>query len=154
MLASGATVAVDIEFTGRQRDFLRMAARSFHPENVRQLQVLRGGEQAAGFYRLWTLHEAAWKAWNGCDGVGTKDPYGCGWDLELVFATAVVGEYSIALAVRGDVLPPGSIKQLYPEAHVEIDEDVDWDLHKVEGFIPGSSSPAFFAPYPRSEIDL
>jgi hypothetical protein len=131
-----------------------MAVRSFHPENVRQLQVLRGGEQAAGFYRLWTLHEAALKAWNGCAGVRSKDPYGCGWDLEPVFATAVVGEYSIALAMCGDVLPPGSIKHLYPEARVEIHEDVDWDLHRVERFIPGSSSPAFFAPYSRSGIDI
>jgi hypothetical protein len=65
-----------------------------------------------------------------------------------------VGEYSIALAMCGDVLPPGSIKHLYPEARVEIHEDVDWDLHRVERFIPGSSSPAFFAPYSRSGIDI
>lgn len=151
IVTSGAMVGVDIEYMGRQRDFLRMAARSFHPENVRQLRALQAGEQVAGFYRLWTLHEAAWKAWNG---VRIKDPYGCGWDRESVFATTEVGEYSIALAVRGDVLPPGSIKHFHPEAHVEIHEDVDWDLHKMEGSIPGSSSPAFFAPYPRSGIDL
>jgi len=154
VVASGATVGVDIEYTGRQRDFLRMAARSFHPENVRHLQVLQAGEQVAAFYRLWTLHEAALKACNGWHGVRTKDPYGCGWDLEPVFATTVVGEYSIALAVCGDVLPPGSIKHLYPEAHVEIHEDVDWDLHRVERFIPGSSSPACFAPYSRSGNDI
>jgi len=154
LLASGAMVGVDIEYTGRQRDFLRMAARSFHPENVRQLQALQVGEQIAGFYRLWTLHEAALKACNGCDGMRSKDPYGCGWDLEPVFATTVVGEYSIALAVCGGVLPPRSIKQLYPDVRVEIHKDVDWDLHVVECFIPGGSSPAFFAPRPRSGIDI
>ena len=153
VLASGAMVGVDIEYTGRQRDFLGMAARSFHPENVRQLQALEAGDQVAGFYRLWTLHEAALKAWNGCDRARSKDLYGCGWDLEPVFATAVVGQYSIAVAVCGDVLPPGSIKHLYPEARVEIQEDVAWDLHRVERFIPGSSSPAFFAAYSRSGID-
>jgi 4'-phosphopantetheinyl transferase len=146
MLASGAMIGVDIEYTGRQRDFLCMAAHSFHPENVRQLQALQAGEQAAGFYRFWTLHEAALKACNGCDRVCSKDPYGCGWDPEPMFATAVVGEYSIALAVRGGVLPPQSIKQLYPEGHVEIHKDVDWDLHGVERFIPGGSFPAFFVP--------
>lgn len=154
MLASGAMVGVDIEYMGRQRDFLGLAAHCFHPENVSQLQALQAGDQFAGFYRLWTLHEAALKAYDGCDGVRSKDPYGCGWDLEPVFATAVVGQHSIALAMCGDVLPPDSIKQLHPGARVEILEDVDWKLHRVERLIPGSSSPAYFAPYSQSGIEI
>ena len=153
LLASGAMVGVDIEYTGRQRDVLRMAAHSFHSENVCQLQALQAGERVAGFYRLWTLHEAALKACNGCDGVRSKDPYGCGWDREPMFATAVLGEYSIALAICGDVLLPESIGQVRPGGSIEVQEGVIWDHHRVVGDIRTRSSPPFFAPQPQCGVD-
>jgi 4'-phosphopantetheinyl transferase len=150
ILTSGTVVGVDIEYTGRQRDFLCMAARFFHPENVRQLQELQE-DRAAGFYRLWTLHEAAFKICNESDGV-SKSPNGYGRDPEPVFATTVVGHYSIAVAVRGGGLPSAAIRQFDPEACVEIRKDVSWDLYRAECFVPGGSSPAFFAPCSRSDI--
>jgi hypothetical protein len=147
-------VGVDIEHMGRQRDFLGLAAHCFHPENVRQLQALQVEEQVAGFYRLWTLHEAALKAFNRCDGVRSKDSYGCGWDLEPVFATVVVGEYSIALAVCGDVPLPESIRQFCPGGSIEVQESVIWDHHRVERCIRERSSTPFFAPRARSGVDI
>lgn len=152
MLASSRTVGADIEYTGRQRDFLCMAARFFHPENICQLQALHVGERAAGFYRLWTLHEAALKVCSGCDQMLNKDPYGCGGGLEPVFATTVVGDYSIALAMCGGGLPSGAIKQFDTVTCVETCKDVSWDLYKAERVTPGGASPAFFAPCSRSDI--
>lgn len=151
ILTSGTVVGIDIEYMGRQRDFLYMAACFFHPENVRQLQELQAGERAADFYRLWTLHEAALKICTDGDGV-RKDPNGYGRDLEPVFATTVVGNYSIAVAVCGGDLPSGAIRQFDLQTCVGIRKDVSWDLYRAVCFIPGGASPSFFAPCSRSEM--
>lgn len=154
MLASGAMVGVDIEYTGRQRDFLRMAARSFHPEDVRQLQALQAEEQVAGFYRLWTLHEAALKVCNGCNGRRGEYLRGCERDRAPVFVATLLGEYSLALAMCGDVPLPESIRQFCPGGSIEVQESVIWDHHRVERCIRERSSTPFFAPRPRSGVDI
>jgi 4'-phosphopantetheinyl transferase len=154
MLASGAMVGVDIEHMGRQRDFLGLAAHCFHPENVRQLQALQVEEQAAGFYRLWTLHEAALKVCNGCNGRRGEYLRGCGRDRAPVFVATLLGEYSLALAMCGDVPLPESIRQFCPGGSIEVQESVIWDHHRVERCIRERSSTPFFAPRARSGVDI
>lgn len=154
LIASGAMVGVDIEHMGRQRDFLGMAAHSFHPESVRQLQALPVGEQVAGFYRLWTLHEAALKVCNGCDGAWGEVPRGCGRDRAPVFVATLLGEYSLALAMCGDVPLPESIRQFRPGGSIQVQGSVIWDHHRVERHIGERASTPFFAPYSRSGIDV
>lgn len=144
ILAKGAMVGVDIEYMGRQRDFLHMAAYFFHPKNVRQLQALHGAEQAGGFYRLWTLHEAAVKLSGGWDSV-RNGWYGYGGDFGPAFATTVVEEYSIAVAVCGGGLLSGAIKQFDPEAGIEVHRDVIWNLYRAERVVQGGATPALFA---------
>jgi len=154
MLASGAMVGVDIEHMGRQRDFLGLAAHCFHPENVRQLQALQVEEQVAGFYRLWTLHEAALKVCNGCNGRRGEYLRGCGRDRAPVFVATLLGEYSLALAMCGDVPLPESIRQFCPGGSIEVQESVIWDHHRVERCIRERSSTPFFPPRPRSGVDI
>jgi 4'-phosphopantetheinyl transferase len=135
VLACHAAVGVDIEHAGRHRDFLSLASHTFPAESVRQLQAMGVQERAAGFYRLWTLHEAVLKACSRCEDVRRSNLGSCGWSQSPVLATTTLGEYSLALAMCGDVLPPRSIRLLSPGATVEMSENVSWDHHAGEQFI-------------------
>ena len=57
-----AEVGVDLEFRRRDRDWRRLAARFFAPEELAWLEGLPAGERLGGFYRIWTLKEAWLKA--------------------------------------------------------------------------------------------
>lgn len=154
LLTGGKMAGVDIEHTGRRRDLLGIAAYCFHPENVRQLEALKSEEQVATFYRLWTLREAALKACSGHAGLRTEDLPGWDWTPEPVFATTVLGEYSLAVAIDGDVPFPGFMRKFRPDGTVELHESVIWEHYRVEWCVREGSFTPFFAPRPRPETAM
>jgi phosphopantetheinyl transferase len=57
-VSSAIAVGIDIEVYNSRRDFARIAAATFGPEE----QMAVAGEGASAFYRIWTLREAMAKA--------------------------------------------------------------------------------------------
>jgi len=58
-------IGVDLEFTGREPAFLKLARRFFAPEEVIDLEALPADELGQRFFDYWTLKEAAVKAAGG-----------------------------------------------------------------------------------------
>lgn len=63
-VSAQADLGVDVE-TIRTRDFMNIAQRYFHANEVQQLLACDGAEREALFYRQWTLKEAFFKATGG-----------------------------------------------------------------------------------------
>lgn len=61
-VARGLELGVDLEHTARQRPFLRLSQRYFHPAEHAWLAARPTERLAADFYRVWTLKEAYLKA--------------------------------------------------------------------------------------------
>jgi 4'-phosphopantetheinyl transferase len=61
-LAQGLAVGVDVEHPQSLRGFIDIANHYFHLDEQRWLQQLDPVAQEHGFYRLWTLKEALFKA--------------------------------------------------------------------------------------------
>ncbi len=57
-----APVGVDVELGKQTRDLMGIATNYYHPQETGHLQTLAPEQQAAHFYRLWTLKEALLKA--------------------------------------------------------------------------------------------
>lgn len=55
-------IGLDIEYTGKPRNYQDLALRAFHPEEAAFLRTLTGAAQGDAFYRIWTWREAAFKA--------------------------------------------------------------------------------------------
>ena len=127
LLAVGARVGVDIEYAGRQRDCVRMAAHVFHPENARQLQSLGAEERITEFYRFWTLYEAASKACNGCTRARDAHARRSTSEPRLACGAAELGTYRLALAICGDVRPPKSLRRFHAPGTIAMQESVTWD---------------------------
>lgn len=62
LLTSDAVAGCDIEYMGKARNILEIAALYFHGQDVQTLAALQGAEQIHTFYCLWTQHEARFKA--------------------------------------------------------------------------------------------
>ena len=61
-LTSDAVAGCDIEYMGRARNVMEIAALYFNAQDVQALVALHGSAQLQTFYRLWTQHEARYKA--------------------------------------------------------------------------------------------
>lgn len=61
-VAQGLALGVDVEHPQPSLGFLEISNHYFHVDEQRWLQQLDPGAQAHGFYRLWTLKEALFKA--------------------------------------------------------------------------------------------
>lgn len=59
-----ADLGVDIETAG-ERDYLKIAKRYFHADEVQALNICAGDERKKLFFKLWTLKEAFFKATGG-----------------------------------------------------------------------------------------
>lgn len=57
-ISAGSPVGIDIENTGRKVNFVKMAERFFHPEEVLYLNHLQNDKKKEAFFRLWTIKEA------------------------------------------------------------------------------------------------
>ncbi len=62
LLTTGHLAGCDIEYMGKARNVMEIAALYFDAHDVRRLAALQGAEQTQLFYRLWTQHEACYKA--------------------------------------------------------------------------------------------
>lgn len=62
VVSKGTRIGLDIENASRTRDYLALAKRAFHADEVAQLSPLSGEALASAFYRIWTWREAAYKA--------------------------------------------------------------------------------------------
>lgn len=63
-VSTHSEVGVDIESMG-ERDYLKIAKRYFHPNELHVLQKCELAERELLFYKLWTLKEAFFKATGG-----------------------------------------------------------------------------------------
>ena len=55
-------IGVDVEYSARSRRIMELAQRHFSADEIEQLQALKGEQQLARFYHVWTLKEAYVKA--------------------------------------------------------------------------------------------
>lgn len=62
LLTRDAVAGCDIEYMGRARNVMQIAALYFDASDVQRLSGLQGARQTQDFYRLWTQHEARFKA--------------------------------------------------------------------------------------------
>lgn len=62
LLTSDTVAGCDIEYMGKARNVTEIAALYFADQDARRLASLQGTEQIHTFYRLWTQHEARFKA--------------------------------------------------------------------------------------------
>lgn len=85
LLAEGHRAGCDIEFMGRARDIHGIASAAFDAETCRTLASQDKSARQEFFYRAWTRHEAAFKH---------------GGNLPALLATALDGEYCLALALE------------------------------------------------------
>lgn len=88
LLTSMPIAGCDIEYMGKARNVMEIAALYFDASDVQRLSGLQGAQQTQHFYRLWTQHEARYKAsapqaacstalWEGyCLGVALNAPSG------------------------------------------------------------------------------
>lgn len=83
LVADGTRAGCDIEFTGKTRDIRQIVSACFDAKVASALDALPPDRQQNYFYRLWTKHEAAFKA----GGVG------------IHLATAVDKDYCLAIAL-------------------------------------------------------
>lgn len=107
-VASGHPVGVDVEWVGRQRDFLALAARELGEEVVAALRAARAEERGAIFYAAWARHEARAKCHGG--GIGGPPPPG----PVAVTDLAVGDAYAAALAAPGKTAPAPRLYRFEP----------------------------------------
>lgn len=62
LLTGGAVAGCDIEYMSKTRNVMAIARLYFDAQDVQALAALPGAEQTQTFYRLWTQHEARYKA--------------------------------------------------------------------------------------------
>lgn len=65
LLTTDRIAGCDIEYMGKARNAMEIAALYFDAQDVAVLATLQGAEQTQSFYRLWTQHEARFKAAQG-----------------------------------------------------------------------------------------
>jgi 4'-phosphopantetheinyl transferase len=132
LVAPGGRVGVDVEYLGKGRDFLAIAARCFSSAQVRRLRSLPPEEQRVQFYRYWTLHEAVMKAgscgngdWSPCREKTMGSP-------QSVLVTTVFGDYAIAAAIGGGFSAPVTIERLRSGGSVESCPFRAWLRHEAK----------------------
>lgn len=98
-VADGHPVGVDVEWVGRERNFLALAERELDSDVVAALRAGSSDQRAAIFYAAWTRHEARLK----CHGGGLSGPR----PAEPIAVTnlAVGAEHAAALAAPGGTPP-------------------------------------------------
>lgn len=62
LLTGDAVAGCDIEYMGRARNVMEIAALYFSAQDAQALAALHGSARIQAFYRLWTRHEARYKA--------------------------------------------------------------------------------------------
>lgn len=99
-------VGIDVEWVGRERNFLALAERELDPDVVAALSAASPDERAAIFYAAWTRHEARLK----CHGGGLSGPR----PAEPIAITnlAVGAEHAAALAAPGKTPPASRLYRL------------------------------------------
>jgi 4'-phosphopantetheinyl transferase len=141
LLAPGECVGVDVEYAGKQRDFLAIAAALYPAEWIRCLERLPPEEQRIEFYRYWTLYEAAVKA-GSLEGPVWAFPAGKVTEAPgSVLASAVYGQYSIAIAIPTGGDPPDSLIRACADGTVECLRECVWRRHdawEAEPPVPGA----------------
>jgi 4'-phosphopantetheinyl transferase len=108
LIAVSAThpVGVDVESTGRRRDFVALARRELGADVVAVLEATAAERRGAIFYAAWARHEARAKCHGG--GLGGPPPPG-----PVAVADLAVGEgYAAALAVPGEQPPAWRLYRL------------------------------------------
>lgn len=74
-VSQGHELGIDVEYIGRELDFLELAGHVFAPAEIEGLEALPPSMRRQRFYTLWTLKEACVKA----VGTGLSDPLGEFW---------------------------------------------------------------------------
>jgi phosphopantetheinyl transferase len=151
LVAEGGAVGVDVEYTRRPRDWPAIARHAFHPQNASELAILPGQDQPDRFYTLWTLHEAAYKAFGNWK---TRARPACREEWPRVervaFATAHLPDYCMAIALAGFVEAPFSLRWLHPDGRWS-SVDVAWTGHALKSRTADTGfSPCFVPPGPVS----
>jgi 4'-phosphopantetheinyl transferase len=117
-ITSATPVGIDIEHMRENVEVASIAEEHFCPSEMDWLVKLPDRDRLSGFYRLWTLKEAALKA----HGAGLSIPLNqvCVWPArrtvlpandgcpESVWSTSILDApagYAAALAVKGEVFP-------------------------------------------------
>ncbi len=61
LFSTGGKVGIDLETLDHPGDLARIAARSFHPDEIRELEDVPDIEKRRTFFRIWTKKEALLK---------------------------------------------------------------------------------------------
>lgn len=93
LLVDNGPCGVDIEYTGKERDYAAIAAHNFGSDQAQALTKLHPTQQGLAFYRLWTEGEALYKARSGLS-EGDEEP---AWRREFIEH----GDYLIAAVLAG-----------------------------------------------------
>lgn len=98
-VTAGRPVGVDVEASGRERNFLALAARILPADSAAQVRAAAPDRRRSVFYAAWASYEAAVK----CGGGGIA-----GGPVEAPLASAAVDVgpgFAAAVAVAGPVVP-------------------------------------------------
>lgn len=142
LLAERLRPGVDLEYGRPQRDWVGIAAASFHPANAAELEGRPEDERADYFYEIWTLREATFKARADRISGGVPRSRPSARTRLPVLATSRLGDYSLAIALCGFPSPPHQVHHLSPDGRASA-ADIRWTRHAMRRTCASASPPRF-----------